>query len=102
MKAGNPNFVKRHKRQGVRNKSAPNKPTKTIKETVLAVFNELQEDPKINLLEWGRSNPKDFYSIAARTKQTELTGKDSKDLIPSQPLTKEELIIFNKILENEV
>jgi hypothetical protein len=39
---------------------------KSVKETVLNAFNELQSDPVANIVEWGRNNPKDFYNIAAK------------------------------------
>lgn len=56
-------------------KGAKNHITKTVKETVLAVFNELQGHPKANLLAWGQENPKDFYIIAAKLIPTELNAK---------------------------
>lgn len=43
-----------------------NKLTKTVKETVLAVFNDIQDDPKINLKAFAEKYPRDFYAIAAK------------------------------------
>lgn len=51
-----------------------NKITKTVKETVLAVFNEIQEDPKVKLLQFAKDYPKEFYAIAAKLIPTELAG----------------------------
>ena len=51
---------------GGRIKGTPNKLTKTVKETVLGVFNDLQEDPKANLLSWAKTEPTEFYKIAAK------------------------------------
>lgn len=48
--------------------------TKTVKETVLAVFNELQGDPKTDLKSFAVKNPREFYQIAAKLIPTELTG----------------------------
>lgn len=48
--------------------------TKTVKETVLAVFNELQSDPKTSLKAFAVKYPRDFHNIAARLIPTELTG----------------------------
>lgn len=48
--------------------------TKTVKETVLAVFNDLQDDPKANLMAFGKKYPKDFYAIAAKLIPTEIAG----------------------------
>jgi hypothetical protein len=47
---------------------------KTVKETVLAVFNELQEDPKVKLVAWAKDEPTEFYKIAAKLIPTEITG----------------------------
>lgn len=52
----------------------PGKLTKTVKETVLSVFNELQEDQKHNLKAFAEKHPRDFYSIAAKLIPTEITG----------------------------
>lgn len=48
---------------------------RTVKETVLNVFNELQEDAEHNLKAFAKENPRDFYQIAAKLIPTELTGK---------------------------
>lgn len=48
--------------------------TKTIKATVLAVFNELQDDPKNSLKSFAQKYPRDFYAIAARLIPLEVTG----------------------------
>ena len=58
-------------------KGALNKVTKTVKETVLAVFNELQEKPdgKSDLESWARTKPGDFYNVAAKLIPTELNAK---------------------------
>ena len=68
-------FEKGHKKLGGKTKGTPNKITKTVKETVLAVFNDLQSDPKNNLLEFGKKYPRDFYQIAAKLIPTELNAK---------------------------
>lgn len=52
----------------------PNRLTKTVKETVLAVFNKLQKDPKHNLTKFAKDYPRDFYAIAAKLIPTEITG----------------------------
>jgi hypothetical protein len=51
-----------------------NKLQKTVKETVLSVFNEIQADPKANLTAFAKKYPRDFYAIAARLIPTEITG----------------------------
>jgi hypothetical protein len=50
----------------------PNKITKTVKETVLAVFMEIQGDPKVNLSAFAKEYPKEFYNIAAKLIPTEV------------------------------
>ena len=49
-----------------------NKLTRTVKETVLAVFNELQDDPKHSLKTFAQKYPRDFYNIAAKLIPTDL------------------------------
>lgn len=51
-----------------------NKLTRTVKETVLAVFNDLQDDPKVSLAEWAKTEPTEFYKIAAKLIPTDITG----------------------------
>lgn len=53
-------------------KRGPNKITRTVKETVLAVFNEIQSDPKVKLLQFAKNYPRDFYQIAAKLIPTEV------------------------------
>ena len=53
----------------------PGKLTKTVKETVLAVFLDLQADPKHNLQAFAEKYPRDFYTIASKLIPTELAGK---------------------------
>lgn len=55
-------------------KGAINKLTKTVKETVLAAFNDLQQDPKTNIVAWGKDNPTEFYKIAAKLIPTEVNA----------------------------
>lgn len=52
----------------------PNKLTRTVKETVLSVFNDLQSDPKHSLKAFAEKNPRDFYNIAAKLIPTEIKG----------------------------
>lgn len=59
---------------GGRPKGAQNKLTKTVKETVLSAFNELQSDPKHNIVAFAKKNPRDFYQIAAKLIPTEIKG----------------------------
>lgn len=49
-----------------RKEGTPNALTRTVKETVLAVFNELQNDPTANLVSWAKSEPTEFYKIASK------------------------------------
>lgn len=53
-------------------KGATNKVTKTVKETVLAVFMEIQDDPKVKLSAFAKEYPKEFYNIAAKLIPTEV------------------------------
>ena len=58
-----------------RQKGSENKLTKTVKETVLAVLHEMQDDPKVNLLAFGKSNPTEFYKIASKLIPTEVKAQ---------------------------
>lgn len=58
---------------------AVNKLTRTVKETVLAVFNELQSDPDVKLSAWAKNEPTEFYKIAAKLIPTEIKGKVDSD-----------------------
>jgi len=51
-----------------------NKLSKTVKQTVLEVFNEMQEDPDNSLKSFAEKYPREFYQIAAKLIPTELTG----------------------------
>ena len=73
------------KGQGGRPAGAMNKLTKTVKETVLAVFNELQGDEKHNLKAFAEKNPKEFYAIAAKLIPTEITGTVKQVIVVTDP-----------------
>lgn len=62
-------------------KGAQNKLTKTVKDTVLAVFNDIQEDPKVNLTAFAKAYPRDFYNIASRLIPTEVNASVTTKLI---------------------
>lgn len=68
-------FEKGKEKTGGRQKGVENKITKTVKETVLIVFNDIQSDPKTNLTAFAKKYPRDFYQIAARLIPTEITGE---------------------------
>jgi hypothetical protein len=60
--------------QGGRKLGSKGKFASTVKETVLSVFQGLQDDPKANLEWFAKKYPRDFYQIAAKLIPTELTG----------------------------
>lgn len=55
-------------------KGAINHLTRTVKESVLKVFNDLQEDEKHNLEAFAKKFPRDFYNIAAKLIPTEVSA----------------------------
>jgi hypothetical protein len=67
-------FEKGHEKIGGKVKGTPNKLTRTVKETVLAAFNDLQQDAKANITSWAKENPTEFYKIAAKLIPTEVKG----------------------------
>lgn len=71
-------YEKGHKKAGGRTKGTLNKATVlmvSVRDTVLAAFNEIQKDKNANIVTWGKQNPKDFYNIAAKLIPTEITAK---------------------------
>jgi hypothetical protein len=76
-----------------REAGTPNKLTKTVKETVLAAFNDLQSDPKANIMTWAKDNPTDFYKIASKLIPTEVNA--------NVEIVKAELPPFMKTHESE-
>ncbi len=57
-----------------RPKGAVNKLNKTVKETVLYTFNQLQNDPTHNLEAFAKKHPREFYLIASKLIPTEMIG----------------------------
>jgi hypothetical protein len=57
-----------------RPKGATNLLTRTVKDTVLNVFMELQGDEKHNLKAFAEKHPKDFYIIASKLIPTEVNA----------------------------
>lgn len=45
---------------------AVNKTTRMVKEVFADVFEELQNDPKVNLKAWGKNNPTEFYKLSSK------------------------------------
>jgi len=71
-------FSKGHEKKGGREKGSVNhltKQMKTVKETVLKVFNELQQDPETDLIHFAKEYPRDFHQIAAKLIPTEIKGE---------------------------
>lgn len=64
----------------------PNKLTKTVKETVLNVFNQLQEDSENSLLQFAKKHPRDFYAIAAKLIPTDIRA-DINSFIQVEQIT---------------
>lgn len=66
------------KKTGGRGPGSLNKTTSTVKQVLLSVFQELQEDPKNNLKSWAQTQPTEFYKIASKLIPTEINAKLSK------------------------
>jgi len=81
-------FEKGKEKTGGRVAGSINKLTKTVKEKVLEVFNELQDDPTANMLNWAKSEPTEFYKIAAKLIPADINakveGKIIEVIIPKQ------------------
>jgi hypothetical protein len=73
--------VKFQKGNTGRPKGAQGKLSKTVRETVLNTFLEMQQDPKTNLKAFSKKYPKEFMLIASKLIPQELVGKDGRDLL---------------------
>lgn len=58
-----------------RKAGTPNKVTATVRETFARVFNDLQEDPKVNLHAWGKANPTEFYKLSGKLIPADINAK---------------------------
>jgi hypothetical protein len=79
-----------------RPKGAVNKLNKTVKETVLNTFNELQKDKIHNLEAFAKKHPREFYLIASKLIPTEMIGSTEtiiKVTIPEERQLEEQNII---------
>ena len=90
-------FVKGNK-EGA--KRGLNKITRTVKETVLMVFNKLQEDATANLEAFAKEYPKEFYAIAAKLIPTELTANVTGTV--SVTPSKEEAAAIAAVIKDEL
>lgn len=54
------------RKTGGRAKGTPNTATRTVREQLTQVFELLQQDKAANLLSWAKSNPTEFYKLAAK------------------------------------
>lgn len=61
-------------RRGGRKAGTPNKLTKTVKEAFEQAFNVMQGEPGVNLGEWGKANPTEFYKLSARLIPSEVNA----------------------------
>lgn len=73
-----------------RKEGSVNKLTKTVKERVLDVFNQLQEDSEANMLSWAKEEPTEFYKIASKLIPAEITAKVEGKIITVVPPSKRE------------
>lgn len=75
FKKGDPKPAGSGRKEGTQNAI-----TRTVKETVLAVFNKLQEDPVANLESWAKTEPTEFYKISSKLIPTEVSAKIDANL----------------------
>lgn len=74
-----------------RKEGSVNKLTKTVKERVLEVFNELQSDSEANLLSWAKTEPTEFYKIAAKLIPSDINAKIEGKIITVVPPSKRDV-----------
>ena len=54
------------KKTGGRKKGTTNEKYKPVREVLLGAFHKLQLKPGVNLMEWGESNPTEFYRLCSK------------------------------------
>ena len=62
------------RKTGGRKPGSKNKTTASIKDALIKAFDELGGVPR--LVQWGKTNPNDFYKLWARLAPQEHTGAD--------------------------
>ena len=87
------------KGRGKGSENAITKQMKTVKETVLNVFNQLQEDPETDLVNFAHKYPRDFHAIAAKLIPAEITAKveHAEKIFDLTKLTDDELRILAEL-----
>ena len=88
---------KGHKKVGGRVAGTPNKFTQTVKEVFSNVFNELQNDSKVNLRAWAKANPTDFYRLSIKLMPLEVDTSINK---PPQLIIHVDTEEQKKMIEN--
>lgn len=66
---------------GGRTAGTPNKVGRSVKAIFEEVFNLLQEDQKVNLHQWAKENPTDYYKLSGKLIPAAIEGGD-----PDKPL----------------
>lgn len=89
-----PPFKKGHPKlpNAGRSKGTPNKLTATVKDAIIAAFNELQNDPNANLIAWGKKNTTAFYMVASKVIPSEINHSlDNKVITVITPKKPDEI-----------
>lgn len=58
-----------------RKKGSVNKLTSTVKQEFEFVFKEMQSEDEVNLFQWGKKNPTEFYKLASRLIPADMNAK---------------------------
>ena len=70
------------KKTGGRVKGSVNIFTKSVREVINDAFREMQLKPGVNMLEWGQSNPTEFYRLASKLIPMQVSN-DPENPMPS-------------------
>lgn len=84
-------FEKGHNKATGRPLGSQNKLTVTVKECVLDVFNRLQGEPVVNMFEWAKNEPTEFYKIAAKLIPSDINAKIEGKVITVVPPSKRDV-----------
>lgn len=58
-----------------RKKGTPNKLTATVKDEFETAFRLMQEEAEVNLFQWGKNNPTEFYRLASKMIPADMNAK---------------------------
>jgi hypothetical protein len=63
------------RKTGGRRPGSPNRFTRSVREVLSETFTNLQGEPDVNLFDWAKNNPTEFYKLAAKLIPTKIESE---------------------------